>query len=306
MALPAFGDMVEGDNKLPTHAGEAMAARLAENSYGKHQVRFSKVRRPRQAAPKDERHELVEVCVDVELTGDFAAAYTDGDNRSVVATDTCKNTVYVVAKDDPLDSIESYGVALATHFIDRYEHVSECAVSLRETVWDRLNDCPHGFAARDRATPTATVHAKRGSAPVVHAGVADLVIAKTTESGFVDFHRDEFRTLADTDDRILATQMTAEWRYAEPTVDYPAARAAVVEALLARFLDHYSRSVQETLYFMGDAALAACVQAAAIELTMPNKHHLLANLGPFDRENDNEVFVVTDEPFGYINAKVTR
>ncbi len=282
-----------------------MAIRLAENCYGKHRVRVSKVRRPRRAPARDERHELVEYTVDVELEGDFGASFTDGDNRQVVATDTCKNTVYVVAKDHPLDCAESFGVAIAGHFIERYDQVHRACVSLTETVWSRVNDSAHGFAARDRTTPTARVEFARGEEPVVTAGIDRLLIAKTTESGFVDFHRDEFRTLADTDDRILATELSASWRYGSAEVDFAACRERVMSALLARFLDHYSRSVQETLYFMGEAALTACREAVRISLTMPNKHHLLADLAPFGRENDNEVFVVTDEPYGYITATVS-
>ena len=283
-----------------------MSARLAANRYGKHRVRVSKVRRPRQAPPKDERHEFVEVAVDVELEGEFDAAFTDGDNRSVVATDTCKNTIYFLAKDHPLDTIESFGLAIVRHFVGRHDHVSACTARLTETVWDRLNDCPHGFTARDRATPVATVRLARGEEPTVTAGVEQLVIAKTTENGFADFHRDELRTLADTDDRILATQLSASWDYASAEVDFATSRQAVRDALLAKFLDHYSRSVQETLYKMGDAALEACDTASRISLTMPNKHHILANLTPFDQENENEVFVVTDEPFGYITGTVER
>lgn len=283
-----------------------MSARLARNRYGKHRVRVSKVRRPRQAPANQERHEFVEVAVDVELEGDFDASFTDGDNSQVVATDTCKNTVYVVAKDDPLDSIESFGLALTKHFIDHYAHVSRCDATLSETVWSRIGDSAHGFTASERATPTAKVERVRGEAPVVTSGVEGFVIAKTTESGFENFHRDEFRTLADTDDRILATQMAATWRYTAETIDFPAARRSVMDAMIARFLDHYSRSVQETLFFMGEAALAACPEVAEVSLTMPNKHHILANLAPFNRENQNEVFVVTDEPFGYITGAVAR
>lgn len=283
-----------------------MSVRLKENRYGKHRVRFSKVRRPRQAPPAEERHELVEVTVDVELTGAFEASYTDGDNRSVIATDTCKNTVYVVAKDHPVDSIEAYGLALGAHFLEQYDHVANCTISLTETVWDRLGDCQHGFAARDRAAPTARISHTRGSEPQVFSGVRDLVIAKTTETGFTDFHNDEFRTLKDTEDRILATQLTAAWLYEDTPDDFTSTRISVVQALLDRFLDHYSRSVQETLYLMGEAALGACPEVAEVSLTMPNKHHLLANLEPFGRENENEVFVVTDEPFGYITATVAR
>jgi urate oxidase len=287
-----------------------MSIHLARDCYGKHRVRVSKVRRPRQAPANQERHEFVEVAVDVELEGDFAASFTDGDNRLVVATDTCKNTVYALAKDHDVATIESFGLAIAEHFLGRYDHVKLCRVSLTETVWDRLGESLHGFVARDRATPTAVVTLARDKEPEVVAGVAKLLIAKTTESGFSDFHRDEYRTLPDVDDRILATELTAQWLYrgegAGSGGDFLGNRRAVVDALLTAFLDHYSRSVQETLYRMGSAALEACPEADEITLTMPNKHHLLAKLVPEGTANDNEVFVVTDEPFGYITGTIKR
>jgi urate oxidase len=283
-----------------------MAGQLASHRYGKHRVRVSKVRRPRIASPNEEHHELVEVSVDIELEGDFATSYTDGDNHLVVATDTCKNTVYVLAKDDPMHSIESFGLVLANDFVTRYSHVSACTVRLSERVWDRLAGSPHSFVATQRMTTTATVRAARDGKPSVTSGLANLLIAKTTESGFENFHQSEFRTLPDTHDRILATEMTADWRYSSIEVDFAEARRRVIDALLTRFTDHYSRSVQETLYFMCQAALAAEPSVSEITLTLPNKHHLLANLAPFGRENQNEVFVVTDEPFGFITATVVR
>ncbi|QDV74174.1 factor-independent urate hydroxylase [Botrimarina mediterranea] len=287
-----------------------MSVHLARDSYGKHRVRVSKVRRPREAPANQERHEFVEVSVDVELEGDFAASFTAGDNRLVIATDTCKNTVYALAKDHDVATIESFGLAIAEHFLERYDHVQLCRVSLTETVWDRLGESLHGFVARDRATPTAVVTLERDAESEVVAGVAKLLIAKTTESGFSDFHRDEYRTLPDVDDRILATELTAQWLYrgegAGSGGDFLGNRRAVVDALLTAFLDHYSRSVQETLYRMGSAALEACPEADEITLTMPNKHHLLAKLVPEGTTNDNEVFVVTDEPFGYISGTIKR
>ncbi len=283
-----------------------MAARLTSQRYGKHRVRVSKIRRPRNEAANRERHEFVEVTVDVELAGDFDAAYLGGDNRSIIATDTCKNTVYVVAQDDDLTNIESFGVALAEHFIDNYGHVGLCRVALRERVWERLLESPHAFVGQGQSTPTALVELSRGDRPRVVAGIDGLLIAKTTESGFANFHDSKLRTLADTDDRIMATCLTAEWTYLPANHDFANCRNQIAGALLARFIDHYSRSVQETLFLMAQAALDSCHAVSDITLTMPNKHHLLANLTPFGRENDNEVFVVTDEPFGFITATVTR
>lgn len=283
-----------------------MPIELSHNAYGKYHVRVSKIKRPRQGPANRERHELIEAAVDVLLEGDFAASYTAADNRNVIATDTCRNTIYVLAKEDPLATIESFGLAVARHFLQQYAQVTSVTVSLREQLWQRLLDSPHAFVGSSRETPTAVVTAGRDQPPVVAAGLAGLVVAKTTETGFANFHRDQYRTLEDTDDRILATELSASWEYASDAVDFVACREAVRGALLRQFIDHYSHSVQETLYLMGRAALDAAADVTQITLTMPNKHHLLFPLDRFGLANENEVFVATDEPFGYITGTVSR
>ncbi len=280
-----------------------MGVRLSHNAYGKHSVRVSKIRRD-PANPG--HHEFIEASVNVTIQGDLEDAYIHGDNRNVVATDTCKNTVYVVAKDDSFVSIESFGLALAKHFLGQYSHFAQVTIEIRQHTWHRLGDCGHGFIGSDSETPTARIELTRGQDPVLAAGIDGLMIAKTTATGFKDFHRDEFRTLADTDDRILASVVTSDWIYTHCEIDHAGVRAKVRLALLNKFLDHYSRSVQETMMLMGKAVLEACEEISSIRLTMPNKHHIPVNLEPFGRVNQNDVFVVTDEPFGYITAKVTR
>ncbi|MEM8913201.1 MAG: factor-independent urate hydroxylase [Planctomycetota bacterium] len=280
-----------------------MTIRLAHNTYGKHRVRVSKIRRD----PSDSgRHQLVEATVNVVLEGDLASGYTDADNSGIVATDTCKNTIYVLAKDDPFDSVESFGICIAEHFISQYDHLTQATVTLRGKRWQRLLDCPHAFTGNDSEVSTARVVASRDDATTVQAGIDHCVIAKTTQSGFADFHRDEFRTLSDTDDRIIATSVTADWVYATIPSDFAEARSAIRSAMMARFIDHYSVSVQQTLMLMGEAALSAWPGVGEITLTMPNKHHVPFDLTPFGRENHNDVFVVTDEPYGYIQATVRQ
>ncbi|MEM9417545.1 MAG: factor-independent urate hydroxylase [Planctomycetota bacterium] len=276
---------------------------LSHNAYGKHRVRVSKIKR---SATDPQHHEFIEATVAVTLEGDLAEAYTVGDNSNVVATDTCRNTVYAKAKDDPFETIESFGVTLAEHFLSQYDHLTKATVELREHRWHRLDGHAHCFTGSDGETPTATVVAERGQATRISAGLDDLMIAKTTQTGFENFHRDEYRTLPDTDDRIFATVLTAIWDYASPATDFAAARSAIRDAMLTKFTDHYSKSVQETLYLMANAGLDACADAASITLTMPNKHHLKFNLEPLGRSNANEVFHVTDEPYGYITGTVTR
>jgi urate oxidase len=65
-------------------------------------------------------------------------------------------------------------------------------------------------------------------------------------------------------------------------------------------------SVQHTLFDMGRAALDAAPEIARVTLTMPNLHHLLADLSPFGQENPNHIFVPIDEPHGYIEAAIER
>ncbi|MEM9365124.1 MAG: factor-independent urate hydroxylase [Planctomycetota bacterium] len=278
-----------------------MNARLARQSYGKHQVHISRVIRL-----EDSTHRFSQVAVDVELEGNFEAAYTEGDNSLVVATDTCKNLVHNVALEHTIESIESFGRSLVEVFLQNYRHVDQVTTSLTETIWDRLNDCPHGFIASNRAMPTAQAVGKRGSALQIVSGVRDVVIAKTTASGFEDFHRDAYRTLEDTDDRILATSMQANWTYAGEPACYNESREAIMDALMTSFLDHYSKSVQQTLMRMGAAALEACPAIGSIHLIMPNKHHIPIDMSPFGKQNRNDLFVVSPEPFGYIEAEIVR
>ena len=136
-------------------------------------------------------------------------------------------------------------------------------------------------------------------------GLANLVVLKTTDSAFSGFPRDEYTTLPDTADRIMATSITAAWTYGSETSDF-SARAQVRRALVETFAAHVSRSVQHTLYAMGEAALAACADVTAITLTLPNRHHLLVDLTPFGLDNPNEIFVATDQPFGLIEATIRR
>lgn len=286
---------------------------LAWNRYGKSRVRLVKVRRPSapsdavRASGADAPHQLVDLTIDVQLEGAFDAVYVDGDNASCLATDTMKNTVYAIARQDPIDHVESFAQRLAAHFVAK-PHVVRARVSADEHQWLRLSaggrPHPHAFLQPGGEQWRAAVtHDANGSR--VTSGLTNLVVLKTTDSSFSEFPRDEFTTLPETEDRILATSVTASWTYRAGVTDF-AARNRVRQALLETFATHISRSVQHTMYAMGEAALAACADLVDITLSMPNRHHLLVDLGPFGLENPNEIFVATEQPFGLIEATIVR
>lgn len=277
--------------------------RMAHTRYGKADVRLVKVQRTGAT------HHLHDINVTVALEGDFSAAYTEGDNRHLLATDTMRNTVYAFAKDHPLDAIEAFGADVARHFLTTGPTVRTAEIRLTEYPWNRISvdgaAHPHAFT-RGAGERTAVV---RGDADRLHisAGVADLLVLKTTQSGWEDFYRDEYTTLADTNDRIFATAISAEWEYAATaSLDYNATWAGVRDQILTTFTDHYSPSVQNTLYRMGHAVLERFPPITRIRFALPNKHHLLFNLAPFGRDNANEIFHVTSEPYGLIEGVVER
>lgn len=281
-----------------------MPPTIASSVYGKSAVRLTKVTR------HADRHDLKELSVDVRLVGEaFEETYLTGDNRHVIATDSMKNTVYVLAKSHPLDSIESFAIALAEHFTHKYAQVVQALVDIREDRWHRIRvsgrEHPHAFLAGSGEKRGCSVLGDRLGVRV-GGQLHDLVVLKTTDSAFRGFVRDEFTTLPDADDRIFATSITARWNYEPPSADFNPCVQRLRQALLETFAEHKSLSVQQTLYAMGQAALAACPEIDDLQLTLPNKHRIPVNLAPFGLENRNEVFVPTDEPHGTISATLTR
>jgi len=243
------------------------------------------------------------------LQGDFEASYTRADNRLVVPTDTMKNTVYVLAQTRLGTENELFGVALAEHFLQSYPQVSRVEIGLAERGWDRLSfrgrPHPHAFIQNTPARLTAKVVGSR-SETSIESGIEDLLLLKTTGSGFSGFHRDRYTTLAETEDRILATKLKATWLHEKRPSSYARTNEKLLRAMLAVFANSFSPSVQVTLYQMGEAALKAAPGISGITLTLPNKHCLLVNLAPFALENRNEIFVPTDEPHGQIEGTVSR
>jgi urate oxidase len=271
---------------------------LGANDYGKAETRLVHVRRG-----PDGRHDLVDVNVSVALAGDLEAVHLSGDNSAVLPTDTQKNTVYAFARQFGVGEIEAFGLRLARHFVDRQPSITTARVTIEAYGWNRLG--PHSFARAGGEVRTAALTYDGQRAHVV-AGVRDLVLLNSTDSEFHGFVVDEYTTLAPTRDRILATAVDAQWRYAIDELDWSATYAMVREALAQAFVTTYSLSLQQTLYAMGQAAIEAHPEVAEVRLSLPNKHHFLVDLQPFGLDNPGEVYLAADRPYGLIEGTVRR
>jgi len=269
---------------------------LGPNNYGKAETRLVHVRRD---GPE---HELADLTVSVALAGDLDGTHLHGDNSTVLPTDTQKNTVYAFARDG-VGEIEDFGVRLARHFVESQPSISRSRVSIAEHGWRRLG--PHSFARTGEGTRTV-VASFEGTTAWVVSGITDLVLLNSTGSEFHGFVRDRYTTLADADDRILATAVQARWRHAgAEEKDWAASFAAARDALVGAFVDTHSRSLQQTLYAMGRAVLGVD-GIVEVRLSLPNKHHFLVDLAPFGLDNPGEVFYAADRPYGLIEGTVLR
>ncbi len=275
---------------------------LGPNQYGKAEVRLVRIDRDTP------RHEITDLSITSQLRGDFAAAHVHGVNANIVATDTQKNTVYAFARDG-VGTPEDFLLRLGRHFTGECSGVTGGRWEAEQYTWNRIDvggeAHDHAFVRGGTEIRTAVVVFDGGEQAVI-SGLRDLAVLKSTDSEFRGFARDRYTTLAETDDRILATSVTARWRYDDVDVDFDAAFADVRGLLLESFAETRSLALQQTLFAMGRRVLRAHPEIAEIRFSMPNLHHFAVDLAPFGLDNPHAVFFAADRPYGLIEAAVQR
>jgi urate oxidase len=279
-----------------------MSITLGENTYGKSRIRLLRVVR------QEGRHDVKELTLTILFEGDFDDAHTKGDNRKVLPTDTMKNTVYVLARQYPVEAVEDFSLHLIEHFLTYNPQVSRVRVEASENLWARIaqGGKPHASAfTRASEKRTATINGTR-EGNTIRGGIDDLAVLKTTKSGFEGFLRDPYTTLKEDRHRILSTVIRAQWLYDGGEIEFSPVWHGVRQTILDTFAEHDSRSLQHTLYAMGEAVLNSFDHIREIHLSLPNKHFNLIDLSPFGMDNPAEVFLPVDEPHGSIEATLRK
>ncbi|MET8541986.1 factor-independent urate hydroxylase [Kitasatospora sp. NPDC004799] len=296
-----------------------MAHVLGQNQYGKAENRIVRIRRD------SARHEIKDLNVSVSLRGEFEDVHLTGSNANCLPTDTTKNTVYAFAKEYGIESAEAFGILLARHFVEDTERgvVHGARIRIEEYAWDRIRtpdgsagaggpeEAGHSFVRRGQEVRTSEI-AYDGKSVQVVSGLKDLVVLNSTDSEFWGYLKDGYTTLLEAYDRILATQVTARWKFgysgrdgeAQPHWDH--SYSQVKRHLLEAFAGTYSYSLQQTLHAMGTRVLDHRAEVDEVRLELPNKHHFLVDLEPFGLENDNEVYFAADRMYGLIEGTVHR
>ena len=285
-----------------------MAIILGDNQYGKAESRLVRIVRD------SPRHEIRDLNVTTALRGPFEAAHLAGDQSAVLPTDTQKNTAFAFAKSHGVQSVEGFGLDLARHFVADVGPVVGARVEIEEFAWARAVvdgvEHDHTWLRTGQEVRTAAVTVDADDEHVV-AGLKELVLLKSTGSEFAGFLTDEFTTLPETHDRVMATALDAKWRLsgaaaADPDRDWDSLYASVKTLMVREFATLQSLALQQTLWHMGKAVLEAHPEIAEIRLKAPNKHHFAYDLDRFGLSNDNEVFWAADRPYGLIEATLLR
>ncbi|PWA95894.1 uricase-2 [Artemisia annua] len=294
-----------------------------EQRHGKERVRVGRVWR----SGENGRHVFVEWNVSISLLSDCINAYVRADNSDIVATDTMKNTVYVKAKEcSEQVSVEEFAIILAKHFTTFYQQVTTAIIKIVEKPWERISidgqPHDHGFKLGSERHTTEVILNKNGALRVT-SGVDGLALLKTTQSGFEGFIRDQNTILPETRERMLATEVSASWRYyfeslssvSNKSLGFTEKYLNVKKVLVDTFFGPpkegvYSPSVQATLNYMAKAVLGRFPEVSSIQLRMPNIHFLPVNLSskanPVIVKFEDDVYLPTDEPHGSIEASLSR
>ncbi|MFE7525971.1 factor-independent urate hydroxylase [Kitasatospora sp. NPDC057542] len=296
-----------------------MAHVLGQNQYGKAENRIVRIHRD------STRHEIKDLNVSVSLRGEFEDVHLTGSNANCLPTDTTKNTVYAFAKKYGIESAEAFGILLARHFVDDTERgvVHSARIRIEEYAWERIRtpdssarfigseEVGHSFVRSGQETRTSEIVYDGESVQVI-SGLKDLVVLNSTNSEFWGYIKDGYTTLQEAYDRILATQVTARWKFGysgrdgEAQPNWNRSYTQVKQHMLEAFAETYSYSLQQTLHAMGTRVLNNRAEVDEVRLELPNKHHFLVDLEPFGLKNDNEVYFAADRMYGLIEGTVHR
>ena len=282
-------------------------SRVVSAHYGKARIPIMKIERG------GERHSVFQAVVGVDAEGERVVdAYTKGDNSAIVATDTMKNFVYALVMRHPISSVEDLARHIGREHLSRYSTMSRATVTVEQVTWepirDRGDEAPMdriSFWRRGGEEDWARAACRRDSV-ALEAGFRDLVLLKTTDSAFSGYVVDEYTTLPYTEDRVLATSASVEWKLPDGDLDYGALREQVKAITIEVFVRLRSRSVQELADEIGGTVLERCPDVREISLRLPNLHCNLLDLSRFGIENEDTVYVPTEAPHGDLYVTMGR
>lgn len=208
--------------------------------------------------------------------------------------------------------------------VNKYSHVSGCHVIIEESKWDRVNNGTHkhGFSKNNNANRFVRLAvAGKGADVRMVSGLKDLTLLKTTMSKFEGFdYTDPWTSLPPVQDRLMRSTLFTEYTWANAAEYYKGTKSlpnfnevakAIEEIAINEFCGDpvkgtMSLSVQQNLYQIGEIALNRFKDLETVFTSLPNLHCWEYDMSKVKMVNDGEIYYPTEEPYGLIQAFVTR
>ena len=254
----------------------------------------------------------------------FLDAYTKGDNRLVVATDTMKNFIHAASLDARARTLEEWLLEVGTAFLDTYPHMERLTVLGRDLPFPAAlvpASDGDGFEASDRLFSrdrsdfaTARLELARDDGGTVEitdheSGRREIQLIKITGSAFADFARDEHTTLPERRDRPLYIWCDIGWTYADPShavlgdVSKYVAPDQVADLAISVFHEFVSLSIQHLVNEIGVRMLDRWPQLATVSFDAQNR---LWDVGAEADDGRTKTYADPRPPFGHIGLVLHR
>jgi urate oxidase len=277
-------------------------ALIHSSSYGESQLRLLRIVR------RGDRDDPQDLTIALRFEGDFAPAFREGSAAGVLPGEALKNLVYKVAREERHPAIETLGLALCDRVLRQHAQIGRVRVDISEQPWARVD--AGGKAQGQAFTPLA--HERRTTAIVsngtrisVSSGIEDLTLMRTSGLAPSRRVRDPEDEAADGLQRLLIASLSLTWSYTEGDIAFGPYRQGIRAAVVETFAWHASRSVQHTLYAIGDVIVASYQEISAVTLALKERPYRAADLLELSLDAD-ALFVAYDEPLGIVEVTVER
>jgi urate oxidase len=277
-------------------------ALIHSSSYGESQLRLLRIIR------RGDRDDPQDLTIALRFEGDFAPAFRDGQAAGVLPGEALKNLVYRVAREERHPAIETLGLALCDRVLRQHRQIGRVRVEISEQPWARVD--AGGKAQGQAFTPLAlerrtTAIVSNGTRTSVSSGIQDLALMRTSGLAPARPATDADDGVGDGLQRLLIASLSLTWSYAEGDIAFAPYRQGIRAAVVETFAWHASRSVQHTLYAIGDVILASYKEISTIALALKERPYRPADLLELSLDAD-ALFVAYDEPLGIVEVTVER
>ena len=276
---------------------------IGGSTHGESRVRMLRLVR------RGDRHDPRDLTVSLRFEGDFGGAFREGRPAGVIPGEALKTLVHTCARQHATGEIESFGLELCRRLLETHPQVAKVRAEVTEQPWLRMEV---GGKAQGQAfvlggpEQRGAAITSNGTQIAVVSSIDNLTVMRT--SGFMPS-----RPSAATDDvgdeglpPLVVGALNIRWTYSTPDVTFGAYRQGVRSVVVETMALHASRSVQYTLYAIGDVLLASYPEISVVSLAMHERPYRPVDLFHANVENPDDLFVAVEEPVGVVEVTLER